>query len=152
MSQKQDKQRIYNSLEWHRLREAKLQINPLCERCQEQGYIVSATCVHHIVPIETARNFEEMQRLAFCAITGLQSLCYQCHSDIHKAMRSRSREGHKRASQAALDRWINRHSKEKPSGPHLSVPNFLILNPVFTVNPFSMKHRKLKRIDSSVKW
>lgn len=111
MSQKQDKARIYNSAEWHRLREAKLESNPLCERCEEQGYVVSADCVHHKIPIETARNFEEMKKLAFCGLSGLQSLCYKCHSDIHKAMRSRSKEGHKKASDAALERWIDRHSK-----------------------------------------
>ena len=113
MSQKQDKQRIYNSSEWRRLRDAKLEQQPLCERCLEQGYYVSARCVHHKVPIETARNYEEMKRLAFCAMSGLQSLCYQCHSDIHKVMNSRSKEGHKRASKASLERWINKHNKKK---------------------------------------
>lgn len=108
MSQKQDKARIYSSKEWHTLREAKLEANPLCERCMEQGYVVSARCVHHKVPIETARSYEEMKRLAFCSLSELQSLCYQCHSDIHKAMRSRSKDGHKKASEAALARWIAR--------------------------------------------
>jgi 5-methylcytosine-specific restriction protein A len=118
MSQKEDKQRIYNSREWHILREAKLEQEPLCERCKEQGLIVSATCVHHKVPIETAHSYADMRALAFCSLAGLQSLCYQCHSDIHKAMRSRSKEGHKAASEAALQRWAAKHeAKGNPNKP-----------------------------------
>ena len=105
MSQKTDKQRIYNSREWKALRAAKLTANPLCERCQEAGYITPARTVHHKIPIETARNYEEMKRLAFCGLAGLQSLCFQCHSDIHKQMNSRSAEGHKASSIASLDRF-----------------------------------------------
>ena len=105
MNQKKDKATIYNSRAWHELRTAKLRAQPLCERClKEHGWIVSARCVHHIIPIETARTTEEMWRLALCDMSGLQSLCYKCHSDIHKAMRSRSREGHMRAVEAAQER------------------------------------------------
>lgn len=105
MSQKTDKQRIYNSREWKMLRAEKLRANPLCERCQEAGYIVPARTVHHRVPIETARNYEEMRRLALCGLPGLQSLCFQCHSDIHKQMHSRSAEGHKASNAASLERF-----------------------------------------------
>ena len=108
MSKKKDKQQIYNSKEWHIVREAQLEAKPLCELCAQNGLVVSATCVHHIIPIETATDFAYMKELAFRQ-NNLMSLCYQCHSDIHKALNSRSREGHQRAAQAALERWIDRH-------------------------------------------
>ena len=117
MSQKEDKRRIYNSREWRRLRNAKREANPLCERCiamgkaagVKDGWIRSVQVIHHKIPIETARNYEEMKRLAFMW-DNLQSLCFKCHSEIHKQMNSRSKEGHKKASEAALERWIKRHT------------------------------------------
>ena len=125
MSQKDDKKRIYQSKEWKLLRNAKRLANPLCERCLEmgkaagvkKGWVRPVQVIHHKIPIETARNFEEMKAIAF-RWDNLQSLCFKCHSEIHEQMKSRSKEGHKRASQAALDRWIERH--EKPGGHHLS--------------------------------
>lgn len=115
MSQKQDKQRIYNSKEWKLVRNAKLNKDPLCEECKRRDKWVSATCVHHIIPIETATNYQQMKELAF-RFTNLMSLCYQCHSDIHKALNSRSREGHEKASQQALQRWIDKHEKKINNG------------------------------------
>ena len=111
MSQKEDKARIYNSREWARLRRQKMEANPICERCYaEHGWIVPARVIHHRIPIETARNYREMWTLAVeCGLDGLQSLCFQCHSDIHKAMDSRSRESHKASTDNALARWAAEH-------------------------------------------
>ena len=109
MSQKTDKQRIYNSREWKALRKAKIEANPRCERCLEAGYSTPARYVHHKNPIDKARNYEEMRRNAFCGLDELQSLCARCHSDIHKQMNSRSAEGHKASSIASLDRFKSQH-------------------------------------------
>ena len=106
MNNKQDKAKIYNSREWARLRDEKMRANPLCERCLAEGYVVSARVVHHVVPIETAHTFDEMWRLAIdCGLNGLQSLCFQCHSDIHKQMASRTKAGHHKAEADRLERW-----------------------------------------------
>ena len=80
-----DKADIYNSREWHELRAAKLRSTKgLCEECLKQGIITSARCVHHIVPIETARTKDEMRRLAIdCGLQGLKALCFACHARIH---------------------------------------------------------------------
>ena len=119
MSQRQDKQRIYNSREWQSLRLRKLTANPICERCWNEHHLVeSAQVVHHVVPIETATDYQTMRALAF-QYDNLQSLCFQCHSDIHKAMASRTKEGHKRAVDAALERWKQR-AQTKPSPTVLS--------------------------------
>ena len=110
MSQKKDKMRIYNSKEWRLVRNAKLEKNPLCEVCAERGKIVAAQCVHHVIPIETATDFTYMKELAF-RFDNLLSCCFQCHSEIHQTLKSRTREGHQRASQAAVNRWIDKHKK-----------------------------------------
>ena len=111
MSQKKDKMRIYNSKEWRMVRNAKLEKNPLCEVCAERGKIVAAQCVHHVIPIETASDFTYMKELAF-RFDNLLSCCFQCHSEIHQTLKSRTREGHQRASQAAVNRWIDKHKKQ----------------------------------------
>ena len=112
MSQKKDKQRIYNSKEWRLVRNAKRERSPLCEMCLEQDKWVPVECVHHIIPIETATDFEYMKELAF-RYDNLMSLCHECHSKVHEALKSRTREGHQRASQAAVDRWLAKHGVPK---------------------------------------
>ena len=54
--QAKDKAIIYNSKEWKQLRIEKLRANPLCEVCQEKGYVKSAHCVHHKHPIEDSHS------------------------------------------------------------------------------------------------
>ena len=115
-----DKQEIYNSREWKDLRIQKLRANPLCEQCIKDGeaagvpdgYVRSATCVHHIVPIETARTKDEMRRLAFCQhlpnpLNGLMSLCQSCHARIHKDMGSNTAKIVRQRAEARQDRWAD---------------------------------------------
>lgn len=104
---------LMNSREWRELRVRKLQANPLCERCKAQGYIVSARCIHHLVPIESGHTPDDCQRLAF-SWNNLQSLCFQCHAEIHKAERSHSREAHRQRAQDRLRQWIERQKKPSP--------------------------------------
>lgn len=107
---------LMNSREWRELRTAKLQANPLCECCQAQGYVVAARCVHHKIPVESARTLDEMRRLALCGLDGLQSLCFQCHANIHKAEHSHSKSAHKQRSQDRLKQWIAKHQTPAGSG------------------------------------
>ena len=112
--QAKDKATIYNSREWKELRIQKLRANPLCEQCQKDGeaagipggYIRSATCVHHIVPIETARTKEEMRRLAF-DWNNLMSLCKSCHARIHKELGSNTAKIVRQRAEARQDRWAD---------------------------------------------
>ena len=109
-----DKQEIYNSREWKELRIQKLRVNPLCEQCIKDGeaigipggYIRSAACVHHIVPIETAKTKDEMRRLAFDA-NNLRSLCFACHARIHKELGSNTAKIVRQRAEARQDRWAD---------------------------------------------
>ena len=107
-----DKQEIYNSREWKELRIQKLRANPLCEQCIKDGeaagvpggYVRSATCVHHIVPIETAKTKDEMKRLAF-DVNNLRALCLACHARIHKELGSNTAKIVRQRAEARQDRW-----------------------------------------------
>jgi len=107
--QQKDKAEIYNSREWKELRIAKLRsTNGLCEECMKQGIITSARCVHHVVPIETARTKDEMWRLAIgCGLQGLQSLCFACHARIHKEIGSNTAKIVRQRAEARQDRWAD---------------------------------------------
>ena len=112
--QAKDKADIYNSREWKELRIAKLRANPLCEQCIKDGdavgisggYIRSATCVHHIVPIETAKTKDEMRRLAFDE-HNLMALCQSCHAKIHKELGSNTAKIVRARAEARQDRWAD---------------------------------------------
>ena len=102
-----DKADIYNSREWKELRIAKLRsTNGLCEECQKQGIMTSARCVHHVVPIETARTKDEMKRLAF-DVNNLRALCFACHARIHKELGSNTAKVVKARAEARQDRWAD---------------------------------------------
>ena len=102
-----DKAEIYNSREWKELRIAKLRsTNGLCEECMKQGVNTEARCVHHIVPIETARTKDEMRRLSF-NWDNLMSLCKPCHDRIHKEMGSNTAKIVRQRAEARQDRWAD---------------------------------------------
>ena len=109
IKQAKDKATIYNSREWKELRIAKLRsTNGLCEECLKQGIVTSARCVHHVVPIETARTKDEMKRLAIdCGLQGLKSLCFACHARIHKELGSNTAKIVRQRAEARQDRWAD---------------------------------------------
>ena len=83
------RQKGYNSKEWAHTREAVLRRdNYLCQRCMEQGRLSPATCVHHIVPLSTARTEEQMMAL-LTDIDNCISLDEACHKAIHLEMRKK---------------------------------------------------------------
>ena len=107
--QQKDKAEIYNSREWKELRIAKLRsTDGLCEECMKQGIVTAARCVHHVVPIETARTKDEMRRLAIdCGLQGLKSLCFACHARIHKELGSNTAKIVRQRAEARQDRWAD---------------------------------------------
>ena len=102
-----DKADIYNSREWKELRIAKLRsTNGLCEECMKEGIVTAARCVHHVVPIETARTKDEMKRLAF-DVNNLRALCFACHARIHKELGSNTAKIVRQRAEARQDRWAD---------------------------------------------
>ena len=105
--------RLIGSADWRRVRAQQLAEHPFCELCAKKGvyYQTGATEVHHIMPVDSARTEEEAERLAYSP-SNLMSLCHKCHSDLHKAERSHSKEAHQRRAEDELARWIE--EAEKP--------------------------------------
>ena len=105
--------RLIGSADWRRVRAQQLAEHPFCELCAKKGvyYQTGATEVHHIMPVDSARTEEEAERLAY-GTSNLMSLCHKCHSDLHKAENSHSKEAHQRRAEDELARWIE--EAEKP--------------------------------------
>jgi len=66
----------YHNSRWKEIRTAKLHRQPLCEMCMKENRYVTATLVHHILPLsEGGTN----------APDNLMSLCDSCHGKIHSS-------------------------------------------------------------------
>lgn len=81
---------LINTTRWRKLRASKLSAQPLCERCQEAGYVTAASEVHHRRPVEWVKGWQAQSQRMF-DMTNLMSLCHQCHVEIHKELRSHNR-------------------------------------------------------------
>lgn len=108
MSKDTTYRRLIQAKEWRVLRNAYLTEHPQCEECLSQGRHVAANCVHHITPVESARTEDDARVLCY-SWANLRALCIACHSDIHKAERSHSKEAHQQRVQDAFDRWKATH-------------------------------------------
>ena len=77
----------------------------LCELCAKEGRITPGVDVHHVVPVETARSVQEMERLAY-DISNCQLLCIPCHIAVHQAMRTHTKEKVKENKERARQRFL----------------------------------------------
>lgn len=100
--------KLLNAKEWQELRIRKLRDSPLCEICERKGYIVPARVVHHIIEVESGRSEQECRALAY-SYNNLQSLCRECHAEVHKDRGSHSKEAHEEKARARLQLWIEKH-------------------------------------------
>lgn len=104
-----------NSREWKELRLRKVQANPFCELCKEEGYAEPTRAIHHIVPIESGRTEAECRSLAF-RWSNLISVCFRHHSKLHMAERSYSKEKIKERTSQRIAAWadhlINKFTKK----------------------------------------
>lgn len=64
--------KFYQSTAWRKVRQLKLNQNPLCEECEKHGMMTPAQMVDHIIPINKGGEPLSMENL--------QSLCNRCHA------------------------------------------------------------------------
>lgn len=105
--------KLLNTSRWQNLRSSYLQRHPVCEKCEENGRTRLATCVHHIIPVEDAKDAETMESLAFDG-NNLMALCSECHDHIHKDLGSRFKAGKKckrREAQRIADDFLKKWCK-----------------------------------------
>lgn len=99
--------KMINSARWRNLRHKKLNNNPLCEVCYNKGIYVSATEVHHVVPVESSRTYKGMAELMF-SFKNLQSLCHDCHVQVHLDMSSHSKVAQKTKASKDTEKFKNK--------------------------------------------
>ncbi|MBF0577728.1 HNH endonuclease signature motif containing protein [Dysgonomonas sp. GY617] len=102
--------KLINTTRWRQLRLKKLQAQPLCEcdECTANEKITPATEVHHIVPVESVNNIEQMETLMF-AFKNLMSVSHECHVKIHQEMFSHSKVNVKKANEKRTKRFIDKY-------------------------------------------
>jgi 5-methylcytosine-specific restriction protein A len=67
----------FSSRKGRRLRQAKLRsVDYLCEPCRQQGRLVEAVEVHHVVPLAAGGD-------PFPPLSGLEALCDDHHKQTH---------------------------------------------------------------------
>lgn len=81
-----ERQKIYNSERWRKLRVWKFACNPLCEMCLKDDKTVPAEDIHHIISFMSTDNTVQRKLLAY-DYDNLMSLCKQCHQKVHNKKR-----------------------------------------------------------------
>lgn len=78
---REEREAIYATTRWRKLRLAKLMQNPLCEKCLQKGIITPSVDIHHI---DSFMNYEGLKRIdkAF-NYNNLMALCTKCHKELH---------------------------------------------------------------------
>lgn len=76
---KKERQKVYNTSRWKKLRILKLQLNPVCERC---GSIENLQVHHRISPFDGYFSAQRFDELAF-GLNNLETLCADCHNKEH---------------------------------------------------------------------
>ena len=85
-------QKLLNSKRWMEVKRVVWRrANGLCERCREEGFIRAGVDCHHIVPVESGRTVQEMERLCYDP-NNIMLVCQDCHVKIHTEAKSHTKE------------------------------------------------------------
>jgi 5-methylcytosine-specific restriction protein A len=91
--------KLYNSKRWREMRHYYLMLHPFCEECEKlanNGSITApkaATEVHHVTPISTGQDMQEMAALAY-NYNNLIALCQEHHVEAHRQLGKWNKEKH----------------------------------------------------------
>lgn len=104
-----------------------MRANGLCEQCRadgqehgrkignaelaKTGWIRAGVDCHHIIPFESAKTHEEMERLCYDP-DNVRLLCIQCHVRVHQELGSKTKEKVKERRSQAFERWKDRLSRQ----------------------------------------
>lgn len=69
--------------------------NGCCEMCMKEGIVTGSMTkqldCHHIVPVESGRTVQEMERLCY-DVNNIMLVCQDCHIKIHTEAKSHTKE------------------------------------------------------------
>ena len=109
MSRDKNYQRLLNDKRWWGPDGVKVQVwrraNGLCEECMKDGIITPGVDCHHVIPVETGRTIQEMERLAY-DVNNVRLLCIPCHIKVHQDMHTHTKEKVKENKQRARQRFL----------------------------------------------
>lgn len=122
MSRDKRYQRLLNDKRWWGEGGVKVQVwrraAGLCEECLKQGIVTPGVDCHHVIPVETGRTIQEMERLAY-DVNNVRLLCVQCHIAAHVELKSHTKANvQERKQQKRID-FMRRNDpnfiEDKPS-------------------------------------
>ena len=92
--------------------------HPVCEKCEKSGKTSLAKVVHHVVPVEDAKDLAMMQVLAF-DWHNLMALCDECHETIHRHLgsckkgRRQTKAEAQRVAKDFIKRWCKSETEQE---------------------------------------
>lgn len=101
----EDYVKLLNSTAWRNLRARVISAHPLCEECERNGFFHTATEVHHVVPVQRGKSYEEKAELCFDP-NNLRALCHRCHVNVHRSMGKSAREAEKKRRKDEAEDFI----------------------------------------------
>jgi len=90
-----DDAKYYNSTSWHNLRNYYIKHHPFCEICEENGRVRLGEEVHHKTEFLSGNTEEERWQLLLDE-DNLQTLCKECHHNIHSQKKKSTLSPHKK--------------------------------------------------------
>ena len=86
MSTRAERNQIYCTTRWRKLRERVLRKHAgLCAECERNGLTTEAKIIHHIIPWKEGKTQDERRRLIWDE-GNLMPVCDNCHSNLHFCM------------------------------------------------------------------
>lgn len=98
--------KMIQSREWRELRVEVLREHPLCQWCEQKGYVVPATECHHLREVEKGKTEAEQRELMFSR-SNVVALCHRCHADYHNQQRYHSTEAVRQRQAERKAAWLD---------------------------------------------
>lgn len=76
------RRKAYNNTAWRKLRDLYMHEHPICEECLKKGKITAAEDVHHK---RSPFRKGEINYSLLMDFSNLESVCKECHGEIHAA-------------------------------------------------------------------
>ena len=108
MAKDKDYIKLIHTARWLRLRRDTITRHPLCEQCEEDGYVTPSVEVHHVVPVEYAVTYSEKERLMYDP-ANLRALCHDCHVKIHTDMGRSGKEATRKRNSERVEKIIKKY-------------------------------------------
>jgi 5-methylcytosine-specific restriction protein A len=107
MAKDKDYIKLIHTERWLLLRRDTLTAHPLCQMCEDAGYVVPATEVHHRTPVEYGVSYADKVRLMYDP-ANLCALCHDCHVKVHTELGRSGKEATRRRNAEHVERIVKK--------------------------------------------